>query len=288
LHGLRVGVDVGGTKIEIAALDQRGEFVVRRRVATPAGRYGATVDAIVGLIEGVERECGRAATIGIGIPGALSPSSGLVKNANSTVLIGKPLLADLESRLSRSVRIENDANCFTISEARGGAAAGKRMVFGVILGTGVGGGIAVDGAVVAGRNAIAGEWGHNPLPWPQDDERPGPACYCGKNGCIETFLAGPRLAQSPKALGEAAARGDRDADATLGRYEDRLARSLASVINVLDPDAIVLGGGVSNLERLYVNVAPLLARYAFSDRIDTPLLRARFGDSSGVRGAAML
>jgi fructokinase len=277
---VRIGVDLGGTKIEAAALRADGEPFVRRRAATPAGDYNDTLSAIAALVEAVEREAGaRAPRIGVGTPGTPSRATGLMKNANSTILIGKPLERDLGERLGRPVRLSNDANCFALSESSGGAAAGASVAFGVILGTGVGGGIAAAGRVLEGRNGIAGEWGHNPLPWPHEDERPGPRCYCGKRGCIETFLAGPRLAEQRSASGE---------EAATAAYEDRLARALASVVNVLDPDVIVLGGGVSNLDRLYENVPPLLAQYAFSDRIDTPILRARYGDSSGVRGAAML
>jgi fructokinase len=295
---MRIGIDLGGTKIEIAALDDAGEFLVRRRVATPAGDYAGTLDAVAALVAGVEAELGRAETVGIGIPGSLSPSSGLVRNANSTVLIGKPLDRDLAGRLRRGVRVANDANCFVLSEACGGAAAGAPVVFGVILGTGVGGAIAVDGRPVEGRNRIAGEWGHTALPRPAGDESPGPPCYCGRCGCLETFLCGPRLreqyrertgrALDPSAIAESAACGDPDAEAVLARFEDRLARGLSTVLDILDPDAIVFGGGLSNLDRIYANLPPLLARHAFSDRVDTPLRRARFGDSSGVRGAAML
>jgi fructokinase len=301
---MRVGIDLGGTKIEIAALpsedtgDIAGAMLVRRRVPTPAGDYERTLDAICELVRGVERELGAAESIGIGIPGSLSPSTGLVRNANSTVLIGKPLGADLERRMERPIRVDNDANCFVLSEASGGAIDGARVALGVILGTGVGGGIAVDGRPLAGRNAIAGEWGHIPLPWPRDDELPGPLCYCGKRGCIEMFLCGPRLSEQhrertgrdlePAEIAAAAEAGDAEAENTLARFEDRLARGLAVILDVLDPDAIVFGGGLSNLERLYVNLPPLLANYAFSDHLDTPLRRARFGDSSGVRGAAML
>jgi fructokinase len=295
---MRIGIDLGGTKIEIAALDGADETVLRRRVATPAGDYAGTIEAIAALVDGVERELGAAESLGIGIPGSLSPSSGLVRNANSTVLIGKPLGADLARRLERPIRIDNDANCFVLSEARGGAIADDRVGLGIILGTGVGGGIAIDGRPIAGRNGITGEWGHIPLPWPRGDELPGPPCYCGKRGCIETFLCGPRLRGQyrertgrdldPAQIAAAAAAGDSDAETTLARFEDRLARGLAVILDVLDPDAIVFGGGLSNLERLYVNLPPLLAAYAFSDHLDTPLRRARFGDSSGVRGAAML
>jgi fructokinase len=296
--GIRIGVDLGGTKIEAVALDAEGRIAVRRRVPTPRDDYPATLDAIHALITGLERELGVGATVGVGMPGALSPATGLVKNANSTWLNGRPLSADLAARLDRPVRFANDANCFALSEASDGAAAGAACVFGVIVGTGTGGGLVVDGRILTGPNAIAGEWGHNPLPWPRDEERPGPACYCGHRGCIETFLSGPGLARDHLlATGQAhdapsivrlAADGDPGARATLDRYEDRMARALASIINVLDPDAIVLGGGMSNVGRLYENVPRLWSRYVFSDRVDTRLLPPRHGDSSGVRGAAWL
>jgi fructokinase len=294
---MRIGVDVGGTKIEAAAFDGRGALLCRRRVRTPQGDYAATLDTIAGLIGAIEAELGRTGSVGLGIPGALSPATGLVKNANSTWLIGRPLDRDLEARLGRPVRIANDANCFALSEAIDGAAAGASVVFGVILGTGVGGGIVVDGRVLTGRNAIAGEWGHNPLPWPRDDECPGPPCYCGRRGCIETFLSGPGLVrdyggtegtEDAASIAARAAAGDRAAIAAFDRYEDRLARGLASVINLLDPDTIVLGGGLSNIERLIPGVQKQLGRYVFSDRIDTSLVTAKHGDSGGVRGAAWL
>lgn len=275
----RIGVDLGGTKTEVVAMDGAGGTLFRRRVPTPANDYGRILRTIGELVREAERAAGTNSTIGIGTPGTRSRSSGLMIDANSTVLIGKPLYDDLERLLGRSIRMANDANCFALSEATDGAAAGEQVVFGVILGTGVGGAIAVDARVLEGANGIAGEWGHNPLPWPRPDELPGPVCYCGKYGCIETFLSGPALALEKTQLGE---------DAALALYEDRLARALASVINVLDPDAIVLGGGVSNIARLYENVPVLLPRYVFSDAVRTRLLRAMHGDSSGVRGAAML
>jgi fructokinase len=294
---MRIGIDLGGTKIEIAALDNAGEMLLRRRVPTPAGDYAGTLEAIAALVAGAEQELAIAASIGIGIPGSVSPSTGLVRNANSTVLIGKPLDRDLAQRLGRPVRLDNDANCFILSEANGGAAAGATVAFGAILGTGVGGGIAFEARPHDGRNAIAGEWGHTPLPWLRDDEK-AERCYCGRDGCIEMFLCGPRLreqyrertgrALNPTEIDAAAASGDADAEAVLVRYEDRLARGLAIILDILDPDIIVFGGGVSNLDRLYTNVPPLLAMYAFADNVDTPLRRAAFGDSSGVRGAAML
>ena len=310
---LRIGLDLGGTKIEGIALDPTGAVVGRQRVATPRDDYAATVEAVAGLAEALERECSRRggpvgprtspATVGVGLPGVISPATGLVKNANSTWLIGRPFGTDLSARLGRDVRCANDANCFAVSEAVDGAAAGARAVFGVIVGTGTGGGIVVDGRVVTGANAIAGEWGHNPLPWPREGEWPGPACYCGRTGCIETFLSGPGFARDfardvaaglsglqPAAadIVTRAAAGDVAAEQCVRRYEDRMARALASVINVLDPDVIVLGGGMSNIDRLYENVPPLWARYVFSDTVTTRLLKAAHGDSSGVRGAAWL
>jgi fructokinase len=295
---MRIGVDLGGTKIEAIVLADDGAELLRRRVATPAGDYAGTLAAICDLVEHLERTLGQSATVGVGCPGALSSRTGLIKNSNSTALIGQPLDRDLAQRLGRPIRLENDANWFALSEAVDGAGRDAEMVFGVILGTGVGGGLVVGKRVLAGRNRIAGEWGHNPLPWPHDDERPGPRCYCGKRGCIETFLSGPALARqyadltgrllSAEKVAGAAETGDAGAIECLARYEDRLARSLASVINILDPDAVVLGGGVSNIARLYDNLPARIARYAFSDGIDTPIAKARHGDSSGVRGAAWL
>lgn len=295
---MRIGIDLGGTKIEGIALDAAGREHARLRVPTPAGDYRGTIDAIVGLVGELERRIGCRASVGVGIPGTVSPVSGLIKNANSTWLIGRPLDHDLGAALGRTVRIANDANCFAVSEAVDGAAAGARVVFGVILGTGVGSGIVVDGRVLAGTNAIAGEWGHNPLPWATADERPGRTCYCGKQGCIETFLSGPGLARDHQdATGRArsaaeiaadAERGDAAAIAALERYEDRLARSLASVINILDPDVIVLGGGISNIARIFRSVPRRWQAWVFSDRADTRLARNIHGDSSGVRGAAWL
>jgi len=283
---LRIGVDLGGTKIEALALDREGREVFRRRIPTPRADYAATIAAVSSLV----REIGEG-SVGVGIPGALSRVTGRVKNANSTWLIGRPLKEDLEKALKRPVRLENDANCFALSEAVDGAGKGARVVFGVILGTGVGGGIAVDGKVVAGVNAIAGEWGHNPLPLPSGPDLPLPACYCGRSGCIETYLSGPGLARDHEAeTGErlAAAEIASLGKESLSRYEERLARSLAGVINVLDPDLIVLGGGMSNVARLYTEVPRLWSRYVFSDRVATRLARPVHGDSSGVRGAAWL
>jgi fructokinase len=270
---MRIGVDLGGTKIEAAALDEAGAFLSRMRVPTPRGDYDATLAAIRELVASVEAEAGGSGTIGVGIPGAISPATGLVKNANSTWINGKPLREDLERALGRPVRLANDANCFALSEAVDGAAAGLPVVFGVILGTGVGGGIAVHGVVLTGPHAIAGEWGHNPIPWPEPDEWPGPPCWCGKSGCIETLLSGPAFE-----------RDGRDLD----RHANRLARALAGVLNLLDPDAVVLGGGLSNVEALYREVPRRWERWAFSDRLTTPLLPPKWGDSSGVRGAARL
>jgi fructokinase len=295
---MRIGVDLGGTKIEIVALGERDEELLRRRVPSPAHEYTAIVETIAAQVESVERELGRQGTVGVGTPGAPSRRTGLMKNANSTVLIGRPLESDLSRRLDRPVRIANDANCFALSEAVDGAGQNAGCVFGVILGTGVGGGIVVGGRIVLGANAIAGEWGHNPLPWPTGDELPGPPCYCGKRGCIETFLSGPGLARDHQAAGGtqaagpaivAAARdGDARAAATLARYFDRLTRSLATVIGILDPDTIVLGGGVSNVLALYEEIPRRLPAYVFSDDVATAVRRAHHGDASGVRGAARL
>ena len=295
---MRIGIDLGGTKMEAVALDGEGKTLARQRVASPRGDYRATLAAIQALVEALEAQVGRRASLGVGIPGTVSPATGLVKNANSTWIIGQPLDRDLAAALGRPVRIENDANCFALSEAVDGAAAGARVVFGVILGTGVGGGVVVEGRCLGGLNAIAGEWGHNPLPWPMDEERPGPPCYCGKLGCIETFLSGPGLARDHRLAGGAeldpeeiaglSAAGEPSAAATMARYEDRLARALASVINVLDPDVIVLGGGLCKIDNLYRALPERLADYVFSDRVDTPVVPPRHGDASGVRGAACL
>jgi fructokinase len=268
----RIGIDLGGSKIEAIALDPEGKQLLRKRIPTPRGDYAGTLAAVAGLVREFEEKLREKSWVGVGIPGALSRVTGLVKNANSTWLIGRDLKGDLEKALAREVRIANDANCFALSEAVDGAGAGAEVVFGVILGTGVGGGIVVRGEVLTGPNAIAGEWGHNPLPLPREEDLPLRDCYCGRKGCIEAYLCGPAL--------------ERDPD--LGRYEERLARSLAGVINLLDPDVIVLGGGISNIERLYANVPGLWRAYAFSDRVATRLARNVHGDSSGVRGAAWL
>ena len=293
-----IGIDLGGTKIEAIALSPQGALLARRRIATPQGDYDATVHAVASLVATIERELGERGSVGIGTPGAVSAKTGRMKNCNSVWLNGRPLGPDLEAALGRPVRMANDANCFALSEATDGAAAGAAIVFGVILGTGVGGGIVVDGHALEGANAIAGEWGHNPLPWPSDDERPGRACYCGRAGCIETFLSGPGLVADHARLTaerldaieivQRAASGDAAAAVTLARYSDRLARALAHVINILDPDVIVLGGGVSNIDALYDEVPRVWSRYVFSDAVATRLVRNRHGDSSGVRGAAWL
>jgi fructokinase len=295
---IRFGIDLGGTKTEIIALDAAGKEVLRRRVATPKDDYRATLDAVVQLVHDAEKELGLEGSVGIGTPGSLSRATGLLRGSNSVCLNGKPIKADLEALLKREVRISNDANCFALSEAVDGAGQGAEIVFGVILGTGVGAGIVVRGGVLTGVNAIAGEWGHNPLPWPTDDERPGPPCFCGRSGCIETFLSGPGVerdhahanaqALSAQDIAVRAATGDAPCEATLARYEGRLARALAHVINIVDPHVIVLGGGMSNIERLYAGVPKLWGRWVFSDRVDTRLVRHRHGDSSGVRGAAWL
>jgi fructokinase len=297
---MRIGIDLGGTKIEGIALDGSTE-VARLRVDTPRNDYDATLAAVVGVVSELERRIAARATVGVGIPGTLS-HTGLVKNANSTWLLGRPLRADLEHRLARDVRIANDANCFAVSEAADGAAQGAAVVFGVIVGTGTGAGISVDGRVLIGPNGIAGEWGHNPLPWPEIDEAPGPPCYCGKHGCIETFLSGPGMArdhehhtatreQAPSIVARALA-GEADAVATMERYEHRMGRALAGVINVLDPDVVVLGGGMSNIDRLYDRVPRLWGQFVFAAGVDdvvrTRLVRAKHGDASGVRGAAWL
>ena len=295
---MRIGVDIGGTKIEVAVLATDSTIALRRRTATPAGDYPQTIATIKQMVEAVEGEIGRRLSVGVAIPGAFSPATGLVKNANSTCLIGRPFDRDLMAALGRPVRFANDANCFALSEATDGAAAGAATVFGVILGTGVGGGVVVNGKLLVGANAIAGEWGHSPLPWPRDEERPGPRCYCGKLGCVEAFLSGPALAHDHQmATGEAldagtiaarAAAGDAAASASLARYVDRLARSLAVVMNLLDPDVIVLGGGVGQIAALYDAVPQRWGAYVFSDVVVTKLVAPRWGDSSGVRGAAWL
>lgn len=301
--GVRIGIDLGGTKIEGIALDETGTTRVRRRVATPSGDTMATIAAIRDLVAAIEAELGlaadKSAPIGVATPGSLSPVSGLLRNSNSTCLNGQPLDRLLTQSLARPVRLANDANCFALSEAVDGAGAGAETVFGVILGTGVGGGVAIGGRVIGGRNGNAGEWGHNPLPWPQDDERPGALCYCGRLGCIETFLSGPGMSRehgdrtgerglTARAIFARGAAGDPAAATSIARYVERLARALASVINLLDPDVIVLGGGLSNVPSLYTEVPAVWQRWIFSDVVTTRLVPPVHGDSSGVRGAAWL
>lgn len=298
---MRIGVDLGGTKIEAVVLNAQGAIVWRDRLPTPQGDYAGTIDTVVRLLAAAVASLGPAAEhcpVGVGVPGALSPFTGLLRNANSICLNHRALDQDLRQALGRPVRLANDADCFALSEAIDGAGAGAGSVFGVILGTGTGGGLVIDGKLLAGPNAIAGEWGHNPLPWPDRDERPGPACYCGRHGCIETFVSGPGLAAdylrssgrslTPQAIVDAARLGDQDAAAALDRHQDRLARALASVVNVVDPEVIVLGGGLSQLEHLYQGLPRQIARHVFSEQLATRLLRPKFGDSSGVRGAAWL
>jgi fructokinase len=294
---MRIGIDLGGTKTEAVALGEDGVELLRRRIPTPRS-YAASLDALVELVESVERELGQRGTVGIGIPGMISPATGRVRNANSTWLIGEPLGTELESRLGRPVRLMNDANCFALSEATDGAAAGAAVVFGVILGTGVGGAVVVHGHCLTGANLIAGEWGHNPLPWPTPDELRGPPCYCGKRGCIETYLSGPGLERdhrertgqslSTREIVAAAEGGDGSARESLDLYHDRLGRGLASVIDVLDPDVVVLGGGMSNLPGLADAARDAILPYAFTDTLATRVVLNRHGDSSGVRGAAWL
>ena len=294
----RIGVDLGGTKIEAIALSASGSIVGRRREATPKGNYEAIVKAIVDIVSAIEKELGGSGTVGVGTPGAISPATGLIKNANSTALIGHALDKDLSFALGCEVRFANDANCFALSEAVDGAGAGAEIVFGVIIGTGTGGGIAIRSKILTGVNAIAGEWGHNPIPWPRQEELPGPQCYCGRKGCLETFLSGPGLSRDfldatgtqfePPEIVRLAEANDQAAEACLSRYEERLARGLAHVINILDPDIIVLGGGMSSIQRLYERVPRLWDQYVFSDRVDTKLVRPAHGDSSGARGAAWL
>lgn len=295
---IRIGVDLGGTKIELIALDASGQEVVRKRIDTPTDGYRAILDAVAGLVETVEDHLGLRGTVGIGTPGALSKKSGRLKNSNTVVLNGKPVLEDFRAVLNRDVRIANDADCFVLSESVDGSAAEADIVFGVILGTGVGGGIVVQGQLLKGPNSIAGEWGHNPLPWPAEEDWPSPACYCGKAGCIETYLSGPGLTAAHQRrqgivltaaeIVRASVRGDVACEASMRQYEHCLARSLALVMNILDPDVIVLGGGLSNCIRLYENIPRLWRQFVFSDQVDTRLVSPLHGDSSGVRGAAWL
>ena len=292
-----MGIDLGGTKTELAVLDGRRQVLYRRRVTTPAHDYEAILDMIAKQVELAETELGQQASIGIGIPGALSPASGLLRNSNTVCMNGRPLRRDLEQRLEREIRIENDANCFVLSEALGGAARGYPVVFGVIVGTGTGGGLVVDGKLINGPHAISGEWGHNPLPWRREVDGE-PPCYCGKRACIETFLSGPGLAhnfeqrfgkaRSSHEIVSAAAAGDQACSLMLGLYHDQMARALAHLINIIDPNAIVLGGGMSNIDSIYVEVPKLLPEYVFSDFVVTPILAAEHGDASGVYGAALL
>lgn len=298
---MRLGIDLGGTKTEVIAINAGGAEVYRHRVATDRTSYEAVVATVVGLVREAEAALGRTGTVGVGIPGAVSARTGLVKNANTTVLNGRPLARDLSAALGREVRCMNDANCLALSEAVDGAGVGCRVVFAVILGTGCGAGIAIDGRPWAGSNLVAGEWGHNPLPWMNPDEFPGPACWCGKRGCLETWLAGPAfVADYARATGSPADRldgravvarargGEPVARAALDRYADRLARAVANVINILDPDVVVLGGGMSNVDELYELVPPRLPGLVFGGEAVTPVVRSRHGDSSGVRGAAWL
>ncbi len=293
-----LGIDLGGTKIAALVPGPGGAVLWEDRIPTPRGDYEATIEAIAGLVEAADQATGTTCRVGIGMPGAISPATGLVKNANSTWLNGRPFQRDVERRIGRRVWCANDANCLAVSEAVDGAAAGARVVFGVIVGTGTGGGIAIDGRAVTGANAIAGEWGHNPLPWPTDAERPGPACYCGRHGCLETWLSGPGLAAdferrtgatlNPEAIVARAASGHHDAVAALDAWLHRLARGLATIVNVLDPDVIVVGGGLSEIDAIYTTVPRLWPEWVFSDRVDTRLVAARYGSASGVRGAAWL
>ncbi len=295
---MRIGIDLGGTKIEALALSDEGRELARYRVDTPRHDYDGTIAAMVALVQRLESEIGATATVGAGIPGSIRASTGLVKNANSTWLNGRPLGEDLSAAMGREVRLANDANCLAVSEATDGAAQGHRTVFAVILGTGCGGGIALDGRVHAGPNGVGGEWGHNPLPWPQPEELPGPPCYCGKHGCQEQWLSGTGIAQDyTRVTGDAlttreiAARwgaGDPVASANMLRFEGRLARALATVANLLDPDIIVVGGGVSRIGRIYADLPALIQPWVFGGDFDTPIVPAAFGDSSGVRGAAWL
>jgi fructokinase len=295
---MRIGIDLGGTKIEGIALSDEGEELYRHRIPTPQGDYKGTLQSIHQLVQQIEATVDDRGNIGICTPGSLSPSTGLLRNSNSVCMNGEPVLADLQELLQREVRIENDANCFALSEATDGAAKNAAVVFGVIIGTGTGAGVVIDKKILLGANAIAGEWGHNPLPWPEDSELPGVECYCGKLGCIETWLSGPGIVRDhelynnefidAETLDNRTRFGDEEAIETMQRYEDRMARSLAHIINVLDPDAIVLGGGMGNIKRLYKNVPAIWGQYIFSDKVVTQLLPPLHGDSSGVRGAARL
>ena len=295
---MRIGIDLGGTKIEALAIDDRGGELLRYRVDTPRDDYDKTIDSIVGLVHRLEEETGQTGTVGAGIPGSISRITGLVKNANSTWLNGRPLHKDLSAALRREVRVANDANCFAVSEATDGAAAGAHVVYGLILGTGCGGGVAINGRVHAGPNGVAGEWGHNPLPWPMPEEYPGPQCYCGKRGCLEMWVSGTGISldhknvtgriETARQIVEDFEIGDKQAIATISRFEDRLARGLAHVINTVDPDLVVVGGGVSRLQHIYFELPKVLPKYVFGGEASTSIVPARYGDSSGVRGAAWL
>lgn len=295
---MRIGIDLGGTKIEGVALANNGSELARMRLPTPRNSYADTIAALCEIVGELETRTGETGSVGIGTPGAISPATGLIKNSNSTCLNHMPFNADIEEALKRPVRIANDADCFALSEATDGAGAGAPTVFGVILGTGVGGGLVINGRLLQGPNAIAGEWGHNPLPWPLPDEMPGPNCYCGKKGCIESWNSGPAFEAEYNAFEKkdrsaeeiiiAARNGERPAKTALWRYSDRLARALATVINIVDPHVIVLGGGMSNTDELYTEVPSRWGAYVFSDRVDTKLVRNMHGASSGVRGAAWL
>lgn len=297
-RNVRIGIDLGGTKTELIALDRTGRELMRFRRPTPTGDYQGNLNLISEMVHEAETELGCAATVGIGTPGAVSRNAGMMKNCNSTWLNGKPFKLDMEAMLRREIRISNDANCFALSEAVDGAGANAKTVFGAILGTGTGAGIVIGGHLLEGINGIAGEWGHNPLPWPEDDEWPGPVCYCGRNGCIETWLSGPGMAAdhlrctghtlTAEWLAAGAAEGDADCMQTMARYSHRMARGLAHVVNILDPDVIVLGGGMSNIASLYKAVPRLWHEFIFSDTVETKLLPPAHGDSSGVRGAAWL
>ena len=295
---MRIGIDLGGTKIEALAIDEAGMELARYRVDTPRDDYDATIKSMADLVGRLERETGKTGSVGAGIPGSISRVTGVVKNSNSIWLNGRPLHKDLSAALGREVRVANDANCLAVSEATDGAAAGEHVVYGLILGTGCGGGVAVDGRVHAGPNGVGGEWGHNPLPWPRPEEYPGPACYCGKRGCLEMWVSGTGIAldhknvtgrvQTTREIVEDFEAGDREAAATMERFEDRLARGLAHVINVLDPDVVVIGGGVSRVQHIYQQLPERLRSYVFGGEVSTPVMPAKFGDSSGVRGAAWL
>ncbi len=295
---MRIGIDLGGSKIEIIALNPQGDTLFSKRIKTPKGSYQDILSSLCQLIAKTEKDCKLQGSIGIGSPGSCDLQTGLLRNSNTICLNGMPFKADLEALLKRPVRIANDANCFALSEAMDGAGKDANSLFGVIIGTGTGGGLVINRQLLVGANAIAGEWGHNPLPWPSIDELPGPPCYCGRRGCIETFISGPGLsadyhsvtqkAHTAPQIAALAEQGEKAAETALQRYEGRLARGLASVINLVDPEVIVLGGGLSNLKRLYKNVPQLWAPYIFSEHIETDLLPAKHGDASGVRGAAWL